>query len=262
LLCLKSRAPKEFFKQSGLDPTENALAQLQFESNFGRFNLAVNQVQTSNAPEAMAHYFRSQVMWEECLGACDAWRRMEPFSTRPLRMASYLCLVALRDGERAVEYLKTQLVLEPSVLSLNNDLAVAHAYAGNSAAADDAIEIAISAQPSSKATIAMEATRGLIAYKKGDVDEGRAYYLSAIEKADEEGSADSKLMAIWHMLREESQIGTSGLKKLLTELERKSQPLLASNFELREMRNSIASAIDTMTAETKVDLSVLHSHLQ
>ena len=252
---------KKYFKQSGQKPTENALAQLHFESNLGRFSRPGTQIESSIAPEAMAHYFRSQMMWEDCLTACDAWRIMEPFSTRPLRMASYICLVALRDGLRAIDYLKTQLVLEPNCLILNNDVAVAHAYAGDCAAAEKALEIAIAAEPGGKPTIAMEATKGLIAYQRGVVEKGRAYYISSMELADEEGSPESKLMAIWHMLSEESRLGTSGLNKLVKDLERKSHPLLARNYELREMKNTISRTIDTNGTTKKVDFSILHSHL-
>ena len=60
------------------------------------------------------------------------------------------------------------------------------------------------------------ATKGLIAYRKGEIDKGRAFYFDAIQNANNLNKEPLKILAIWHLIREEAKIGTPELENLVT----------------------------------------------
>ena len=65
------------------------------------------------------------------------------------------------------------------------------------------------------------ATKGLLAYREKKVEESRKLYLEAIKYATSTNQAKIKVLAIWHLLREESKLGTLELERIVDRVSRK-----------------------------------------
>ena len=107
---------------------------------------------------------------------------MEPTSSRPLDYGAFISLVALEDGNKALNFLTRSKLRFPNNPMILNNLAVAYAYNGDIREASTQLNQVNSIRlPEDKQPV-ITATKGLIAYRKGDIESGRKFYFDAIEK--------------------------------------------------------------------------------
>ncbi len=234
--------PKKLFTKSLRMPTENALAQAQWASSrHGGIFISDKAFSDAGASayEAMAIRYRSEEKWEQVVAACKSWSTMEPTSTRPLALGGFVAEVALEDGVSAKEFFLRAQVLAPNDSWANNNLAVALAYCGELDEAEFYLDKNDHQHLTDRAYAVHLATRGLIAYRRGDPLRGRQLYMQASELSVSHGDRWVTAMSAWHLLREESKYSTDGVVGLADELWKRTVPLRVP--ELKAMRDGIRS---------------------
>jgi tetratricopeptide (TPR) repeat protein len=195
---------RKLLQQALIDPTENAIAQVAWFVRRDDVVPAPDSPSLGSA-EADAWATRQRKEWSECLAACDQWWRIEPFSSRPSELASYMASTVVGDADKCVEYAKRGLRANPGSSVLWNNLAVGLAEGGLVDEAVNCLRRAAANDAVGDFSITLEATRGLIAYRSGRSEEGRRHYDNAIAKTRK--NSDLSRMAALHLLREELRCG-------------------------------------------------------
>ena len=178
------RLARRHFRQSLIDPTENAIAQAVFDSNDLReFKVPAEALRHQGTFEANAQQAYLDGSWNVSLDACKAWLRDEPFSSRPAVLGSFIASVALEDFALGRTICIEGLKANPNHIGLTNNLAVTLASMGALDLAEEKLGLLNSTDPEPHLKVHLVATRGLLAFRRGKVEEGRVLYLQALEMA-------------------------------------------------------------------------------
>jgi tetratricopeptide (TPR) repeat protein len=186
------------------DPTENALAQAEWARSHGLQNPAiVEQLNKPLAFEARALAFSTAKMFVEAAAEGTRWQRDQPFAPEPAVFTSYIAAVALEDYSLAIEVARRGLVSNPDDVALRNNLVFSLASAGHpgEARAELASIGHVPEEPAKQATLL--ATRGLVAFREGRPDEGRAQYRTATEMLRRHRHHQREALAMLLWAREE-----------------------------------------------------------
>ena len=182
----KSRQARSLFKQSLIDPTENSIAQVSWaiRERGLRFDF-VGGAQISRSSEALAMSSFIEGEWAASAESADLWFADEPFSSRPTIHGSYVCAVALEDYEESIRFARGGLLANPDDSSLRNNLAYSLACLGRVEEAATELERVSIGGANDSARVVLTATRGLIHYRSGRIEEGHSDYLKALDGARE-----------------------------------------------------------------------------
>jgi Flp pilus assembly protein TadD len=198
--------PLAFFRSSLRNPTENAIAQAQWFSNLNRnFQVPAEFLAQRLSFEAQALKARADERWLDVVDACLGWSAMDPTSTRPLLLGSYVAEIALQDGFRALDFTLRWITTEPTNPMAWNNHAVALAYAGKMKEATSALTRLTRLTEHSPSDAVYLATGGLIEYRSGRRDAGRKLYLNAIDTEGAQKDRNLRALILWHLLREEAR---------------------------------------------------------
>lgn len=241
--------PGKLFNKSLRAPTENALAQAQWASDKHKV-IQVSErtfegIQTP-AFEALALKHRAERKWDQVIVDCRAWSAMEPTSTRPLVLGAFVAEAALENGEIAREFSERALLIAPNESWAHNNLAVALAYLGR---LDEASAHASRYQVHELAEDSVPvyfATQGLLAYRRGQRNEGLHLYLKAARTEAAQKDAGLRALILWHLLREEAKLRTSDTQELADLLWKQTQSLglpelEALNISVRNPKRSTSA---------------------
>jgi hypothetical protein len=176
-----ARDARKLFATSLAEPTENAVAQAEWASRQGaRIELSADVLdEVRNSYEAHAQIASEKGDSDIAIQNAWLWLKDEPFASIPAIFGSHEASMA-REYEEAILFAEVGLVANPQEFLLRNNLAFAMASVGR---VDDAEvqlgEIHASAL-SARDALVYKATRGLIAFRKGAVAEGRQLYEETI----------------------------------------------------------------------------------
>jgi hypothetical protein len=139
---------------------------------------------------------------------------MDPTSTRPLALGSYIAESALNNGKIALEFTRRWILTEPTNSMAWNNHAVALAYVGEVEQATAALSKVTRSDGANLEAVYL-ATQGLIEYRSGRPEAGRRLYLEAAE--NDRAGKDRALHAliIWHLLREEARWDGPAVRELV-----------------------------------------------
>ena len=166
---------RQLFRESLLDPTENAVAQAEWASaETSGLVVPPEFLRDPNGHEARALHDRVAGHWSDAIDRCWDWVEYEPTSTRPLLMGSYVAAVAHEDGDTIVEFADRGLVAEPNNPILQNNKAVGLAYLGRIEQAAEVLKKIIIEHTPTIAQPALYATTGLLFFRSGDLENGPA----------------------------------------------------------------------------------------
>jgi len=199
------RRGRQHFREALRLPTDNTLAQAQW--------VATNQVgggivietdldrPRSFEARALAHRFKGE--WEPALEEAKKWLYDEPFSRRAAASASYLASIPLERYEEAAGLARLGLASTQRDPLLVNNLAFALASAGRIEEAEEEFRrISPEEFKSRQLRATLNATRGLLFYRRGDIDQGRLHYEQAIEQFRAEGDQLRVALALLYHARE------------------------------------------------------------
>ena len=214
------RQAKKKFQLSMQQPTENAVAQVAWaERHRLHIELPSEYLSSPNTHEALAWTSYEQRDWQDALNQASDWVLDEPFSSRSVIFGGHVASVHLNQNNTAISLYKIGLKSSPHDVSLLNNIAFSHASANEPIIANDYLRLAnsLSSEPIQK--IYFVATEGLINYRSGKIDEGRANYLDALNRARELGKMQLAFNALCFFAREEVRVNGSLANELLKQLE-------------------------------------------
>lgn len=217
----RSKKAKQLISSSSQSPTENALAQGVWLSHQLRIPADTTRLDKTRGAAFEAQSWSSFYAgeWVEATRATIGWLIDEPFSKRPAMQGSFIASTFLRDhvlGERIARF---GLKMNPEDWGLKNNLAVALAEQ------DRLVEASTVFDAMSEPAISHEnypvhcATAGLLAYRIGDIESGRALYQRAMDELSRTKNRTSQLvLTIYQSLEELRLANTVEARKLLARL--------------------------------------------
>lgn len=200
------RNSRKHFDVSILEPTENALAQVEW-AHLSSGIVEVPDVlrqRVEDAYEAKARHFEAAGDPASALEQTRAWLDFQPFSVEPATFGSYVASIGLGDFVQAEEIAQRGLTPNPDDSMLLNNLAFALASQDRVEEAKQTFARIPRSDVVSSPT--MSATAGLIAYRSGDSRAGRELYGVALRSARSLPPHIQALMALF-WLREERNAG-------------------------------------------------------
>lgn len=178
------RSAARFFEQALLEPTENSVAQIEWElSEKAKITVAaVTKVDVPLLFEAKAHERYNAGDWAEAVQYAHEWYNDQPFSSRPTDLAAYAAAL-LGQYERALEYLEISRRSNPDDVMVINNQTYFEVLQGN-------IENAVKLFRETKHftiegddALILQATAGLLEFRQGNIEYGRQLYQKTISQA-------------------------------------------------------------------------------
>lgn len=201
----KDKKARRLFNASLVDPHENSLAQAEWASEkAGHIRVPRSLFGTPDSYEARARDSAGRGDWNVALQQSLYWQHAEPFSVAAATHGSYVASVGLGDFEAGREIASQGLASNPRSAVLRNNLAYAEACLGNLYAATEQLRQMHSLIDSRRLYVPYFATSGLVAYRLGNVEGGRAQYRRAIECTKALPDGEQVQALVWaHFAQEE-----------------------------------------------------------
>jgi tetratricopeptide (TPR) repeat protein len=222
-------------------PTENVVAQAQFlteRKSISGLPLEAAMETTKNANEARGFAAFQNREWKKAVEAAEGWIKEEPFSMRPVGLGFHAADMGLDDCAKAEFFARHAVQVHPGEAIFHNNLAYVLALQNKLSEAKEAVEKGMVYLPGSaereRHGVVLRATQGLIEWRGGNLEAGRAGYQGAVDYfAERKDPALANAFVCW--AREEFRGGDvqSGvaLIKQASELERRHRdPLLSAKI--------------------------------
>lgn len=175
---------RRFFKKSLLKPTENAIAQVEWANRKSNlFDSEEINVDFSKSFEAHSKELFYERKIKESLNKSALWLNMEPFSVSPAVFATFVASIFPRYASMGIEIARAAKKNHLIDNSLNNNMAVLHAYIGKIEEAKKYAKEHRKSMGNSSTDITGIATEGLISFREGNIEKGCQSYLRAINAA-------------------------------------------------------------------------------
>lgn len=224
------------FEHSLVDPNGNVAAQAEWASPaFGDLLIKPQQLAHVAEPaEALAFHRYGERRYLEVLKFCDIWATEEPYSIRPYEFGA-AAAGAAGDYQSSIEFAGRGLRQRPGSPKLSNSLAFALASLDRTAEASAALDAIKLKEVDERAAFVILANRGLIAYRRGQLDEGASRYREAAEGFKKLGEKVNEAHAQIYHARESRHANEAGHEKLLhaakqawSKLDRHPNPVIES----------------------------------
>lgn len=199
---------RDFFNQSLLKPNDNSLAQAEWAVS-KKIPLIIkgkDAIEVKKNSEAMFRYNYQKDNFADALENAVDWLCDMPFSFEAALAGSNTAYIHLKKYDVAEKILNVGLNAHPNAPTLLNNLAYTLALDGK---LDDAnakieqVERLGKTEVDIETEVCLTATKGLVAFRKKDVNLGRLLYHEAINKARELKDKELIWNAALNYLREE-----------------------------------------------------------
>lgn len=206
----KSGAHKKanvLIRQAMLHPTENALAQAEWLAT-ERHTDVPKEISLLASFEAQARHFYRSKQYATSLTAARKWVAFQPFSSRPIILASYLSSVCLGDDMRTIEIMNQVPLANRNNPLLINNLAFAYARQNQVAEAINELKKINPVELNNRELLIINATKGLVLFRLGKPEEGRINYLNTVHGFDKLNDAKAAAAASFFWACEEKRIAS------------------------------------------------------
>lgn len=188
------------FRFSLIQPTENAVAQAEWASTqIPGIRPNDSQLSILRGFEARAATAYKAGKMDRALDCLARWGLDEPYSTRPFVTGSYLACIATHDFDQAIRFCEFGLQANGDDPTLLNNYAVALAMSDQVDKAKSAFASALATKSDELPEHIRLATKGLLLFRGGEPERGRASYLASLGKAPD----SYKLLIALHLAQEE-----------------------------------------------------------
>jgi tetratricopeptide (TPR) repeat protein len=238
----RDKRARKFLNQASPQPTENAAAQIAFESQRGGFT-----VRPARDPErrfeAEALEAKWQKDWPAAMESGLKWQNDQPFAVEPAAFLSYVAAVGAERYDIAEQAARTGRLANPQDATITNNLAFALA---NQDKHNEAKDILLNCPPpeDSEEAAVYSATRGLVAFRGGSIEEGREDYKKAVDSCLDLGLSDKAALAASYWAREEVRAKTLSAVEIINTAVRLASRAPSSDAEvvLARLSESLSTA--------------------
>jgi len=211
---------RKMFTKALVNPNDNVVAQAMWASSNYNISISFREewIRDPHSSEAIFYQRDNEGDFVAAKEAAVQWFLDEPFSSRPLKAASFVSGI-LEEYELTEKYAQHGLLLNKNDIELKNNLVCA--LAGQDKI-DDAVKqfhqvIQLEMSHSKSMGGHTLANYGMILYRVGFFKEAEENYRKAIDIFGKNGSNESKGIAASFMAREAIQMNAPNAQKLLTE---------------------------------------------
>lgn len=208
-------------------PNDNSLAQAEWilsenkdlSLHFGNYDYLKNKAEA----DCRYAYFKDD--FTAALSSGIDWIADYPFDPNPIYFSAEMAYTFVKDYKTAIEIINLGLRANPNDAGLLNNLAYCYALLGDPKKAESILnKVDLKTMSFSNETkICLIATRGLIEYRKGQIENGYNLYLRAMTDAKELGCEKNFIeKAMLNFIREEVRANPTydrGLLSLIDDLE-------------------------------------------
>lgn len=198
---------RKIVARSMLMPTENAVAQIAWLEAVGDVDFGASS-SASKLPKAFEARTLEKVEQGDWRGSCveaAGWLVDQPFSSRPAIHGSYVAATFLEDYELSLKFAEAGYIANPKDVVVMNNYAVGLAETGSIARARSIFDDAVAVAGADWRSI-LRATDGLISYREGNLERGRAAYREAKNYFRDRGELRNELLATIYQVREECRL--------------------------------------------------------
>jgi tetratricopeptide (TPR) repeat protein len=230
---------KKFMRYGIIDPTENALAQIEWAASFFKIDFDDVFESRSGVPasyEATAVHEYYSRKFTESLEAYKKWGRFQFLSSRPIIDSMFISSVILNDDVGAIGIFEDALpVQKDSPLAINN-YAFALARMDRTEEARDIIRKGVTGA-SREEMLVLGATEGLICFREGDKVRGRILYNGAIKGFELLQDYHTAARGIYFWANEEKRINSEFAEEKIKEAKKRIKQ--HNVFELEELAKKL-----------------------
>ncbi len=200
------RRARASFRRSLLAPTGNSLAQAEWaRTRLSDLEVPLDDPAVPFKDEAASLAASERGEWRSALGHASQWLFDQPFDPRAAIQLSYIAAAGLDDYQQSLRAALFGLKSSPDNVTLRNNAAYALLELGDIRTAQAHLDVI--ATPATHERVAVNATRGLLAYRKGDLAQGEALYRQAIKIAQRTGDTGAEAIALGMLMRERIDAG-------------------------------------------------------
>jgi tetratricopeptide (TPR) repeat protein len=195
---------RKLFKNSVIEPNDNALAQIEWASskdNTLSIDLDKSQLTLMHEAKARDYFYKKQ--WDKALIYLNKWQIDQPFSKTPLLMRAGITSSVFHNHIEAAEISKGGLVSHHNDPQLLNNIAYYYALQNQCDDALSYLQRIDHAKCDPILVMCAIATNGLIEYRLGHVEAGRALYRQAMMRAEQLRNDELYNLAKLNQIREE-----------------------------------------------------------
>lgn len=210
---------RRLFMQSLSNPTDSAVAQAEWASQASgeKFFDADSLASFTHAKEAQALRAFSVGDYRTSLRAAIEWIEEEPFSGRAHATAASAANT-MDDYARAIDICTQGIRQDPKSPHLRNSLIFALGASGNLQAAEAAIAEMKSVDLDRVNELILSANRGLVAFRRGRLGSGEAFYKAAIAGFKRQGHDHLSVSALAYFAREATRAAHPNAPAFVKEL--------------------------------------------
>ena len=224
-----TKAARKLVRSSLEVPTENATAQAAWLSRkIGHFE-QLNATQADSF-EAKCWLARERQDWQYACQEAKHWQSDQPFSSRPAIFGSYVASSFLHDYKLAIQMAKAGLICNPEDFTLYNNCAFALAQLGQPEEAAEVLQNnVIFRDLPPRDQVVFLATTGMIFFRASDTENGRKFYMMAVDLA-KKNQESAEHIALAYFALEERRIGGDMaevlVKQTIASAEKSADPVL------------------------------------
>jgi Flp pilus assembly protein TadD len=230
------RKAKGLIQRALLDPSENALAQIEWLATYWHTQAPPDTPLLASF-EAQARHLHRMKLYRQSLNAAEMWYHFQPFSSRPLVLATFLASVCLNDDSLTIKIANEAAPANKRDPILLNNLAFAYARQDDITAAADTLRMIKLGNLREREILTVTATQGTVFFRSGHVQEGRALYRKAVVGFDKLSESRPAAIAAFYWACEEKRLATSDAQTRIADAKRRVKR--AGVFELEDAVNEL-----------------------
>lgn len=239
-----TKLARKLFRRALRKPTENSIAQAVWASR--SIQTLSDEIRNASAPrnyEALAWEHYQQQQLDDAISQGTNWILDQPFAIGPVLFTAHAAAL-VENYQFGEEIVRFGLRANPQNALLRNNLAFVLASDNEPRLAEVELEKIDRTQLTVVGQIVITATEGLIRFRKGLPDEGRALYKRAIKLAEENNEPGYALRALIYLAREEINAGTILGPKTLENAEKEAEGFYLTH-EVTSMLKRLRKALES-----------------